>query len=71
MDILKQALDAARTFRPLSRDEVTALLAKTAKAASDGYFEPFKTTSLLDSTAKNLEWLGEERKDAQELMPLE
>ncbi|OLE96443.1 MAG: aldo/keto reductase, partial [Cyanobacteria bacterium 13_1_20CM_4_61_6] len=60
MAILDQAIDAARTFRPLSDAEVAALLARTADAASRGEFELFKTTSLYDSTASNPSWLGEE-----------
>ena len=39
MEILEQALEAARTFRPLTEAEVDALLAKTAKAAARGEFE--------------------------------
>src|SRR3954463_14721376 len=46
LEILDQAFEAARTFRPLSDEEVNALLAKTAKAAAQGEFEPFKTTSI-------------------------
>jgi aryl-alcohol dehydrogenase-like predicted oxidoreductase len=60
MAILEQALEAARTFRPLSAAEVQTLLAKTKAAASKGEFEPFKTSSIFDSTATNPEWLGEE-----------
>jgi aryl-alcohol dehydrogenase-like predicted oxidoreductase len=60
MEILDQALEALRTFRPLSRAEVQALLARTAKAASSGEFELFKTTSIYDATATNPAWLGEE-----------
>jgi aryl-alcohol dehydrogenase-like predicted oxidoreductase len=60
MEILEQALEAARTFRPMSDAEVKSLLAKTAQAASRGQFEPFKTTSLYDGTATHPEWLGEE-----------
>jgi aryl-alcohol dehydrogenase-like predicted oxidoreductase len=59
-EILDQALEAARTFRPLTDVQVRALLARTEKAASLGEFEPFKTTSLFDSTAENPAWLGEE-----------
>ena len=36
-----------------------ALLAKTAKAASEGKFERFKTTNGFDGTAKNPVWSGE------------
>ena len=68
MEILEQALVAARTFRPMSPTEVQALLAKTAQAASRGEFEPFKTTSLFDSTATHPEWLGEEPERVRALM---
>lgn len=60
MEQLEQALTAARTFKPLSKEEVDALLARTAKAASRGEFELFKTTSIYDGTASNPDWLGEE-----------
>ena len=68
MDILEQAFEAVETFRPLGRDEVEALLAKTADAAARGQFEPFKTTSIFDSTAQHPDWLGEEPPRVQQLM---
>jgi aryl-alcohol dehydrogenase-like predicted oxidoreductase len=68
MEILDQALEAARTFRPLSADQIMAILAKTATAAARGEFEPFKTSSIFDSTATHPEWLGEEPERKQELM---
>jgi aryl-alcohol dehydrogenase-like predicted oxidoreductase len=58
--ILDQALEAARTFRPLTAEQRAALLAKTAQVAAGGRFEPFKTTSHFDGTAEHPEWLGEE-----------
>ena len=69
MEILDQACEAARTFRPLSDLELTALLSKTAKAAARGEFEPFKTSSIFDGTAQNPAWLGEEPQRLQDLMP--
>jgi aryl-alcohol dehydrogenase-like predicted oxidoreductase len=66
---LDQAIEAMRTFRPLSSAARRALLAKTARAAATGEFEPFKTTSIFDGTASNPEWLGEEPERFQELMP--
>jgi len=59
MAILDQALEAIRSFRPLGKDEIDGLLAKTAAAAGAGRFEPFKTTSIFDATAQNPHWLGE------------
>jgi aryl-alcohol dehydrogenase-like predicted oxidoreductase len=58
MAILEQALQAARTFRPLSVEEVSALLARTAGPASDGRYERYKTAHGYDSTARNPEWLA-------------
>jgi aryl-alcohol dehydrogenase-like predicted oxidoreductase len=60
MEILDQACEAARTFRPMRDDEVTALLARTATVAASGEFELFKTTSIYDGTAQHPEWLGAE-----------
>ncbi len=56
--ILDQALEAARTFKPMSQQEVSALLARTAKAAQRGEFELFKTTANFDATAQHPEFLG-------------
>jgi len=58
MTILDQALEAARTFKPLSQAEVKSLLDRTQMAASDGKFELFKTTPHFDGTAANPKWLG-------------
>ena len=69
MAILDQAFEAVRTFRPMSDQDLDPLLAKTSAAAADGTFEPFKTTSIFDGTAKNPEWLGEEPPQLQQLMP--
>jgi predicted aldo/keto reductase-like oxidoreductase len=56
--ILDQALEAARTFKPLSKEAVSALLARTAEAAAAGQYEPFKTTTGFDGTSHNPQWLG-------------
>jgi predicted aldo/keto reductase-like oxidoreductase len=69
MEILDQACEAARTFRPLSDLELSALLSRTAKAAANGEFEPFKTSSIFDGTAQNPAWLGDEPQRLQDLMP--
>jgi len=58
MEILDQALEAARTFKPMSQEAVSALLARTAEAAGAGKYEPFKTTANFDGTAHNPQWLG-------------
>jgi aryl-alcohol dehydrogenase-like predicted oxidoreductase len=56
--VLDQALEAARTFASVSRNDIAAILEKTASAAADGRFEPFKTSPIFDSTAAHPEWLG-------------
>jgi aryl-alcohol dehydrogenase-like predicted oxidoreductase len=56
--VLDQALEAARTFKPLDQTQISSLLARTATAAAEGKFEPFKTTSHFDGTAQNPKWLG-------------
>jgi uncharacterized protein len=56
--ILDQALEAVRTFKPLDQTQIASLLARTATAAAEGKFEPFKTTAHFDGTAANPKWLG-------------
>lgn len=68
MEILDQAFEAVSTFHQLSKQEIHMLLAKTAKAAAGGRYEPFKTTSLFDATAQNPQWLGEEPPEVQRLI---
>src|SRR6266550_2266860 len=68
MEILDQALDVARTFRPMSEAELRGLLARTAEAASNGEFELFKTTSIFDSTTYHPDWLGEEPERVKQVM---
>ena len=58
MEILDQALHAARSFRPMSPATVRALLAKTVQAAQAGAFERYKTTHDFDSTVAHPQWLG-------------
>ncbi len=42
MEILNQGLNAARNFKPLAHEDVTAMLAKTEAAAAKGEFEHYK-----------------------------
>src|ERR1051326_752378 len=49
MKILDQAFEAIDTFHPMSDAEIQPLLARTAAAAANGKFEPFKTSSIFDS----------------------
>lgn len=58
MEILDQAIEAANTFKPMSSEEVSGLLARTKEVAAKGQYEPFKTDNMYDATAANPEWLG-------------
>ena len=58
MSILDQALEAVRTFHPMSEEQVNALLDRTREAATTGNYELFKTTAKFDATARNPQWLG-------------
>jgi predicted aldo/keto reductase-like oxidoreductase len=58
LKILQQALDAARSFKPMSQEEVASLLAKSAPAASKGAYEHYKTSHDFDGTYHNPQWLG-------------
>ena len=67
LPILDQAIEAARTFRPMTKEEVSALLSKTATAAAEGRYELFKTSAHFDSTAKHPDWLGGETEEIRSL----
>ena len=69
LERLDQAFEVARTFQPMTDAERQALLSRTAKAASRGEFELFKTTSIFDATATNPAWLGEEPPRIQQAVP--
>jgi hypothetical protein len=42
----------------MSKEEIAALLAKTAPAAQTGEFELYKTSHHFDGTYHNPQWLG-------------
>jgi predicted aldo/keto reductase-like oxidoreductase len=56
--ILDQAFEAVKSFQPMDRQQVAAILAKTSEAAITGKFELFKTSSHFDGTIQNPSWLG-------------
>jgi aryl-alcohol dehydrogenase-like predicted oxidoreductase len=58
MEILDQAFEAVRSYKPMSDAQVASLLDRTRDAASKGKFELFKTTSHFDGTAANPKFLG-------------
>jgi predicted aldo/keto reductase-like oxidoreductase len=55
---LDQAFEVAKTFQPFSREELTALLARTREAALSGRYELFKTSTKHDGTARNPQLMG-------------
>jgi aryl-alcohol dehydrogenase-like predicted oxidoreductase len=67
--ILDQALEAARTYHQVTKEQLEGIVAKTEKAARRGEWELFKTSEHFDSTAKNVEWLGEESPHVKAFAP--
>ena len=57
-DLLEQAFEAARTFKPMAKAEVRRLLGRTGDAAAHGEYELFKTETRFDGTVQHPEWLG-------------
>jgi predicted aldo/keto reductase-like oxidoreductase len=49
MDVLKQDIAIARSFKPLAGDELEAALARIKPVAGDGRHERFKSTQFFDS----------------------
>lgn len=57
-DRVDQAIAAMRTFKPLTKTEMSALLGRTRDAALSGKFELFKTSVGFDGTAQHPQWMG-------------
>jgi aryl-alcohol dehydrogenase-like predicted oxidoreductase len=68
-ELLDQALAAARTYKDVTKEQIAALLARTASAAADGKWELFKTSAHFDSTALHPEWLGTESPHVKAVAP--
>lgn len=58
MEILNQALEVGRNFKPMNADEMTSVLARTADAAKEGEYERYKVSTHFDGTVAHPEWLG-------------
>ena len=58
LQILDQAIEAVRTFKPMTKEEIAALLGRTREAAAKGQFELYKVSQHFDGTARNPQWLG-------------
>jgi hypothetical protein len=53
MPILRQALEAVRTYQPLSASDQQALLAQTAAIGGSGKTEKYKVSHHFDSTMQH------------------
>jgi aryl-alcohol dehydrogenase-like predicted oxidoreductase len=69
-EVLEQAFQVTKTFRPMSDDQLAALLSKTQEVARTGEYELFKTPSHFDTTARHPEWLGSDTPAVQKLAPM-
>ncbi len=58
MEILHQALEAVRTFKPFTPEQRASILDRTAELAKDGHTEKYKISHQFDGTVHNPQWLG-------------
>jgi aryl-alcohol dehydrogenase-like predicted oxidoreductase len=49
LEVMRQNLAVAQAFVPLTDEERTSILARSAAAATDGKYEPFKTTDMFEA----------------------
>ncbi len=68
-EILDQAFQAAKTFKPYSEQEFAALLSNTQQVAQTGEYELFKISAHFDGTARHPDWLGGDDPAVQKLAP--
>ena len=55
---VEQAIRAAETFKPMSSDEVSAILAKAAPVGMTGSVEGYKNTKVYDATDFHPDWVA-------------
>jgi len=67
--VLDQAFEATRTFRPMDHRQVAEILARTTQAAQEGQYELFKSSARFDSTAQHPDWLGPPSPHVEQLAP--
>jgi hypothetical protein len=58
MERLDQAFEAARTFKPITQQQLSSLMSRTKDVALSGKYELFKTSTRFDGTANNPQWMG-------------
>lgn len=68
-EVLDQAFQAAKTFRPMNDQQFSALLASTQQIAETGQYELFKVSAHFDGTAHHPDWLGGDDPAVQKLAP--
>jgi predicted aldo/keto reductase-like oxidoreductase len=56
--VLDQAFEAVRTFKPLTRGDVASLLNRTRSAALEGKYELYKTSTHFDGTQQHPAWIS-------------
>jgi Predicted oxidoreductases (related to aryl-alcohol dehydrogenases) len=56
--VLDQAFEAVKSFKPMTESQVAQLLEKTREAAQAGQFELYKISPHFDGTIANPKWLG-------------
>src|SRR5687768_8775493 len=57
MELIDQAIEAVRTFKPMEAAQITAMLNKTKQSAVTGKYELFKTATRFDATALHPDWI--------------
>jgi predicted aldo/keto reductase-like oxidoreductase len=68
-DILDQAFQAAKSFKPMDEQQFSDLLQRTENIAATGKYELFKVSSHFDGTARHPDWLGADDPAVQKLAP--
>jgi aryl-alcohol dehydrogenase-like predicted oxidoreductase len=68
-EILDQAFEAVKTFKPMNKQQVAELLSHTKEYAMAGKYELFKTSSVFDSTAMHPDWLGANAPEVLKIAP--
>jgi predicted aldo/keto reductase-like oxidoreductase len=68
-DVLNQAFEVVKNFKPMTEQQLASLLGKTREVATAGKYELFKTSAHFDSTMHHPEWLGDETLQVKQLAP--
>lgn len=67
--VLDQAFEAARTFRPMTAEQVAALVAQVRDHAMEGKFELLEISNYFDTAAKCPDYLGGLTPSVKDLAP--